>query len=305
MDHHGRSATSATQEDEISVPDNESGGKLSAFGASVDEFGLLMRLADVSDLAPIVLAIHPNVYRPDDQLRVDLAVLPGLIAAGLVDAEGVIDPDVEAWLHSLQAPDAELAVRIFDGDQALRGAIVRKDDQVVVVFRHDDLLTVQGYRTDGEDFDSTVVEPVWRALGASDPADFDSLTLEASELGEIVATFDPSSKDPRSEREFRGRLREHDLSSEAMDILVEAARYSGRRAEIVYHRVDLNGVRAQAKWAVGVMDTSRGRVLSTTTRSRRGDNDVTLSPGTRRRFAEGLNELVARGGCVSWFDVAH
>lgn len=286
------------------MPDNDSGGKLSAFGASVDEFGLLMRLAGVSDMAPIVLAIHPNVYRPDDQARADLAVLPGLIAAGLVDAEGGIDPEVAAWLQVLQAPVAEVAVRVFDGDDALRGAIVRKNDQVVAVFRHDDLLTVQGYRTEGEDFDFTVVEPVWRALGACEPADFDSLTLDANELDEIVAVFNPSSSDPRSERDFRGRLREHDLSTDAVDILVEASRYTGRRAEVVYHRVDRNGVRAQAKWAIGVMDTSRGRVLSTTTRSRRGDNDVILSPGTRRRFAEGLAELVERGGSVGWFDMA-
>ncbi|CAM5288532.1 ESX secretion-associated protein EspG OS=Tsukamurella paurometabola (strain ATCC 8368 / DSM/ CCUG 35730 / CIP 100753 / JCM 10117 / KCTC 9821 / NBRC 16120/ NCIMB 702349 / NCTC 13040) OX=521096 GN=Tpau_0330 PE=3 SV=1 [Tsukamurella paurometabola] len=53
------------------------------------------------------------------------------------------------------------------------------------------------------------------------------------------------------------------------------------------------------------MDTDQGRVLSTTTRGRGGDNDVILSPGTRRRFAEGLNELVARGGCVGWFDIAN
>ncbi|ADG76973.1 ESX secretion-associated protein EspG [Tsukamurella paurometabola] len=287
------------------MPDNDSGGGLSAFGVSIDELSLLMRLADVTELAPIVLAVHPNVYRPDDQSAVDLAVLPGLIAAGLVDADGAIDPEVARWLRALQAPAAEIALRVFDGDSALRGAIVRHDDLVVVVFRHDDLLTLQGYRTDGEDFDSTVVDPVWRVLGSCDPADFDSLTLGAAELREIVSMYNPASTDPRGEREFRGRLREHDLPPHTVDVLVDAARYSGRRAEVVYHRVDLNGVRTQAQWALGVMDTDQGRVLSTTTRGRGGDNDVILSPGTRRRFAEGLNELVARGGCVGWFDIAN
>ncbi|CAM5288566.1 hypothetical protein TPAU25S_02571 [Tsukamurella paurometabola] len=193
------------------MPDNDSGGGLSAFGVSIDELSLLMRLADVTELAPIVLAVHPNVYRPDDQSAVDLAVLPGLIAAGLVDADGAIDPEVARWLRALQAPAAEIALRVFDGDSALRGAIVRHDDLVVVVFRHDDLLTLQGYRTDGEDFDSTVVDPVWRVLGSCDPADFDSLTLGAAELREIVSMYNPASTDPRGEREFRGRLREHDL----------------------------------------------------------------------------------------------
>lgn len=287
------------------MPDNDSGGSLSAFGASVDELNLLMRLADVTELAPVVLAVHPNVYRPDDLATVDLAVLPGLIEAGLVDAEGAVEPEVAAWLRALQAPDAEIAVRVFEGESALRGAVVRRDELVVCVFRHDDLLTVQGYGTDGEDFDSTVVEPVWRVLGTCDPADFDSLTLDAAELGEIVAMFNPASADPRGEREFRGRLREHELTPYTVDILVDAARYSGRRAEIVYHRVDFNGVRTQAQWALGVMDTGQGRVLSTTSRGRHGHNDVTISPGTRRRFAEGLTELVARGGCVGWFDVAN
>lgn len=287
------------------MPREDSGGRLSAFGASIDELSLLMRLADVTDLATIVLAVHPTVYRPDDQAAVDLAVLPGLIDAGLVDGEGAIDPDVAAWLRVLQAPEAEIAVRVFDGDTALRGTVARRDDQVVSVFRHEDLLTVQGYSTDGDDFDATVVEPVWRALGSCGPADFDSLTLSAVELGEISAIFNPASADPRGEREFRGRLREHDLTPHTVDILVDASRYDGRRAEIVYHRVDPNGVRTQAQWALGVMDTGAGRVLSTTTRGRQGDRDVTISPGTRRRFAEGLDELVARGGCPSWFNITN
>lgn len=96
--------------------------KLSAFAADIDELLLLMRLSDVSELAPVVLAVHPNVYRPDDQLVVDLAVLPGLIDAGLVDATGSVDPQVGQWLRALQAPAAEVAIRVFDGDAVLRGA---------------------------------------------------------------------------------------------------------------------------------------------------------------------------------------
>ncbi|WP_019201265.1 ESX secretion-associated protein EspG [Tsukamurella sp. 1534] len=283
----------------------EPAAKLSAIGVTVDELLLLMRLAEVTEPAPVVLAIHPNVYRPDDQLSVDLAVLPGLLSAGLVDHTGGIDPEVGEWLRVLRAPAAEVAIRVFDGDTCLRGAIVRDGDRVVAVFRHDDQVTVQGYRTDGEDFESTVAEPLWRVLGAAQPADFEALTLGADELAQIVRTFAPESRDPRSEREFRGRLREHDLSQQAIEILVEAARYTGRRAEIVYHRVDSSGVRAQARWAVGVMDTGRGRVLSTTATGAHGDLDVTISPGTRRRFSEGLAALVEHGGCLGWFDITN
>lgn len=280
----------------------EQAAKLSAFAVDIDELLLLMRLSDVTELAPIVLAVHPTVYRPDDQLMVDLAVMPGLLTAGLVDGTGRVDAQVAQWLRVLQSPSAELAIRVFDGDAVLRGAAVRRADQVVIAFRNDDQLTVQGFTTDREDFDATIVEPLWRVLGAREPAEFDSLTVDAAELAEIVATFDPSVGDARSERAIRGRLREHDLSPQTIDLLVQAARYSGRRAEIVYHRADSSGVRAQARWAVGVMDTDAGRVLSTTKRGSDGVLDVTISPGTRRRFSEGLVELVERGGSAGWFD---
>ncbi|MET9327269.1 ESX secretion-associated protein EspG [Tsukamurella sp. NPDC003166] len=283
----------------------EQAAKLSAFAVDVDELLLLMRLSDVTELAPIVLAVHPTVYRPDDQLMVDLAVMPGLLAAGLVDGAGRVDAQVAQWLRVLQSPTAELAIRVFDGDAVLRGAAVRRAGQVVVAFRNDDQFTVQGFTTDREDFDATIVEPFWRVLGAREPAEFDSLTVDAAELAEIVATFDPSVGDARSERAIRGRLREHDLSPQTIDLLVEVARYSGRRTEIVYHRVDSSGVRVQARWAVGVMDTDSGRVLSTTQRGSGGLLDVTISPGTRRRFAEGLVELVERGGSAGWFDTAN
>ncbi|TWS22431.1 ESX secretion-associated protein EspG [Tsukamurella sputi] len=289
----------------MAVLRDEPAAKLSAFAAGIDELLLLMRLSDVTELAPIVLAVHPNVYRPDDQLVVDLAVLPGLVEAGLVDANGSVDPQVKQWLRALQAPAAELAIRILDGDAMLRGAIVRRDETVVVAFRNDDQFTVQGFSTDREDFESTVVEPLWRVLGTKDPADLESLTLDASELTEIVDSFDPRVTGPRGEREIRSRLREHDLSQRTVDILLEAARFAGRRAEIVYHRTDSSGVRNQAGWAVGVMDTSAGRVLSTTQRGSQGAVDVTLSPGTRRRFSEGISELVERGGCTGWFDTAN
>ncbi len=279
--------------------------KLSAFAADIDELLLLMRLSDVTELAPIVLAVHPNVYRPDDQLVVDLAVLPGLVDAGLVDANGTVDPQVKQWLRALQAPAAEIAVRVFDGDAVLRGAVVRRDDLVAVAFRNDDQFTVQGFRTDREDFESTVVEPLWRVLGARDPADFESLTVDAGELAEIVASFDPQVTGARGEREVRSRLREHDLSQRTVDILLDAARYTGRRAEIVYHRTDSGGVRSQAAWAVGVMDAAAGRVLSTTERGAHGVLDVTLSPGTRRRFSEGITALVERGGGRGWFDTSN
>lgn len=289
----------------MAVLREEPAAKLSAFAASVDELLLLMRLADVTELAPVVLAVHPTVYRPDDQLIVDLTVLPGLVAAGLVDGAGGVDPQVAQWLRALQAPSAELAIRVFDGDSALRGAVVRQDDQVVAVFRNDDQLTIQGFTSDREYFESTVVESLWRVLGACEAADIESLTVDSAELSDIVATFDPQVGDARSEREFRGLLREHDLPQRTVDLLVEAARYRGRRAEIVYHRVDSSGVRTQGSWAVGVLDTDSGRILSTTARGSHGVLDVTISPGTRRRFSEGLTELVERGGCAGWFDTAN
>ncbi len=289
----------------MAVLRDEPVAKLSAFAADIDELLLLMRLADVSDLAPVVLAVHPNVYRPDDQLVVDLAVLPGLVDAGLVDGNGSVDPQVRQWLRALQDPATEVAIRVFDGDAVLRGAVVRREDLVVVALRNDEQFTVQGARTDREDFERSVVEPLWRVLGACEPADLESLTLDATELAEIVASFDPQVTGPRGEREVRSRLREHDLSPQTVDILLDAARYTGRRAEIVYHRTDSSGVRTQAGWAVGVMDTAAGRVVSTTERGSQGVLDVTLSSGTRRRFSEGIAALVERGGCPGWFDTTN
>ncbi|WP_197466757.1 ESX secretion-associated protein EspG [Tsukamurella pseudospumae] len=269
---------------------------------TVDELLLLMRLSDVTELGPVVLAVHPNVYRPDDQRTVDLAVLPGLLAAGLVGEDGGVDPFVRRWLHALQAPDAGIDLRVFEGDSVLRGAVVRCGEQVVVAFRYDDEVTIQGFMADRDAFDTTVVEPLWRVLGAAEPADIESITLGAAELAGIVATFDPSVEDRRAEREFRGRLREFDVPESTLDVLVEASRYSGRRAELIYQRVSESGVRVRADWALGVMDTTAGRVLSVTARGAHGEQDVTISPGTRKRFAAGLVELVERGGARGWLD---
>lgn len=239
----------------------------------------------------MVLAVHPTVYRADDQRLVDLAVLPDMIDKGLVNPKtGALDPSFADWLRLLQAPDEELAIRIMNGEQILRGVVARREDRFVIALRHDTLLTVQTFKPNTETVAAAAVEPLWHALGAMEAAAFDSVLIPRDELGNLVAEFAPvDGTIPRRGR-FQARLRGFGLDRQGVAILEEAATYGGQRAEIVYASPGDNGVRQQSEFAVGILDTSFGRLVSSVRRIGAGEY-VKYAAGTRRAFADALDEL--------------
>ncbi len=278
---------------------------LSAIEVGIDEFLLLMRLAGVEEISVPVLAVHPNVYHPVDQNAVDLVAMRRLLAAELCDAStGVIAPAVARWMRILQAPTAQVEMRVFDGDEVLRAAIVRRGDEHLAVLRHDTVIVVQELHSDDE-IESTVCSPLWAALGACEPAAIAPVTVGAEDVADLVAEFVPTAEEGIGDlRRFRARLREWEADADAIEVLAEAALYRGRRTEITYTGADRRtGLQRTADWAVGVMDTSRGRVVSSSRRASDGV-DVLFVAGTRSRFDEALVSLIGQGGVRGWFEDA-
>lgn len=275
---------------------------LSAIDVNTDEAVLLLRLAGIEEFGSDVLALHRNVYNEEDQRTVDLMVMPNLLAQGMVDEEGRINRTIASWLFAIDAPDIQISMRVAAGEEMLRATVVRSDKMNVFALRHGHNIVFQQLWTDGSSVADTVAAPLWAALGEMEAAEFTSVTAAASEFAAIAQDFPAADGAIENAGKFQARLRALGADRPAIAVLGEAAVYSGRRTEIVISS-SVDGITRRAPWGVGVLDTSRGRVISSTFRNGPATN-TTFAPGDYSRFKTAIADLIALTPGKGWFSTA-
>lgn len=264
--------------------------------ADVDDVGvatlnvdgaLFLRRRLAADQFPMVLALMPNVYDDDDQVRVDAVVGEQLAAAGIVDAAGEVHPTIAGWIAAVCRPDREITVRVVAGEAMLRIVIVRAGDEHVVVMRCDDEVVLSSLGS--QHHAPTVVDfagVICDALGDKPACDAEPVTAPVAEL---------------SAKSIAGlRAAGADLAT-AVALNAAATAPVDKYAELELIEHSLDAAPTSAVHTARIVDTERGRVL-VAPRRYPGTRQVwaTMGPGTRRRLAAALDDMIELLPSQSW-----
>jgi hypothetical protein len=270
---------------------------LAAADLNVDSALFIKRLMNIDSLPP-VLALMNNVYYPEDQAHVDDETVPLLVAAGLIDLNGAVDPTLASWMKVLERPDIEVTLRGMQEDRMRRAVVARRGEMHVMALRRNDEVLIQAVWSTTHSLDDVVATPIWSAMRQSAevlapaPAQFEAVTLPLEQVTELSAASAPGDM----VRTLRGEL---GVDVQTAKILNEVSAYRGQRCEIVMREnrgiqtVDTNA-------GVFVADTSYGRVVSAV--GRQGSRLwVTFGPGTFARFRAAMADLVQLTPSRNWF----
>ncbi|BCK57271.1 ESX secretion-associated protein EspG [Nocardia wallacei] len=269
-------------------------GEPVAIDLNVDAALLLQGMVGI-DSYPLVLALVSNVYRIEDQDRVNAVVAGQLAEAGILVGGGV-HPTVEHWLQCLYRPDTELAVRVLDtgldGQPAgmLRMSLVRSGETHVLAVRNDDHVVIQEVFQEGEQLD-TLTAALTAALGPCPPVRFEPMRANSEQIAEVQA-------EPVEQR--RQALLELGAQPHTAGVLDRVFDEVARRAEVVmieHH----DGRTADPANALTVLDTLSGRVVVTPSVAVDGTVWATYSPGDDAALQAGIAALVELLPNRSWF----
>ncbi|MFI6776247.1 ESX secretion-associated protein EspG [Nocardia sp. NPDC050412] len=267
-----------------------------AIDLNVDAALLLQRLVGI-DSYPPVLALLPNIYRPEDRDRVDAVVVEQLTEVGVLE-DGVVNPVVEHWLRCLYRPDVELVARILDAgwddeSQAmLRLSLVRAGETHVLAVRSDDHVVIQSVFQPDRQL-GTLTAAIGAALGPMPAVRFEPVTATAEQFGEV-----PDDQDERRRAlvELGAEPHTAGVLSRVMDEVV-------RRAEVVvieHH----DGREAQPGFCVSVLDAPSGRIIVTPSVAMDGQLWSTYAPGDDAALHAGVGALVDLLPSRSWFETS-
>ncbi|WP_433733160.1 ESX secretion-associated protein EspG [Nocardia sp. CA-129566] len=267
-----------------------------AIDLNVDAALLLQRLVGI-DSYPPVLALLPNIYRPEDRDRVDAVVGAQLTEAGMLE-DGVVNPVVEQWLRCLYRPDVELVARILDAGSddepqaMLRLSLVRAGETHVLAVRSDDHVVIQSVFQPDRQL-GPLTAAIAAALGPLPAVRFEAMTAPAEQFGEV-----PDDQDERRRAlvELGAEPHTAGVLSRVMDEVV-------RRAEVVvieHH----DGREAQPEFCVSVLDTPSGRIIVTPSVAMDGQLWSTYAPGDDAALHAGIAALVDLLPSRGWFETS-
>ena len=269
------------------------------FGPAVDDVvgvevtidGMLV-LADLCGFAefPTVLGIRPNIASEElrdvvwDQVRRDLAVQQ------VLDAYGHPHATVASMVDTLARPDRTLEGRWWRrdaGDRMLRFAICRRGDRQLIAARDDDLLVLQRVASR-----ITLADMVTAVIGSRVPADVESLTGLASELGECCTA---------------AQLAAHGVAPQSARIYAEIVDKPSGWVEMTASQRHPGGTSTHTDVAAGLLDSDWGRMVSI---PRRVGGELYGSflpgdPGNLQRALDGLLEFLPAGGWLDRGDASH
>lgn len=263
---------------------------------NVDAALALKKMVGVDDYPP-VLALMPNIFRPEDQQRVHDAVVEEMTVAGIV-CDGAVRPEIRHWLQVLDRPDIELIARIADLGTAgrpsamLRMSLVRSGHDHVLALRCDDRVVIQPVFHQGTQL-NTVTAAVTEALGPCMALGFDS----------IAATFEQLNAIPAEPEERRRALLALGATAHTAVVLTRALEDVTRRAEIVvieHH----DGLTATPEFSLDVLDTRLGRIVITPHVAIDGGKWSTYTRGDSAAVGAGIAALIELLPGRSWFDTA-
>jgi len=274
---------------------------------------LVAALCGVAQLPPVLK------IRPIGTVEPTVADHPGvevLKRAGVVKA-GVVDPDVATWVRTLGRPDIEVdititrptttgtagppallkapadpleAVRVLaewhEGRWQRAAALCRRDGSWVAAARL--------WRTGSEQVDDIEVTPlgigvgaaVGQLLGPGTPAAFGGINTHTAALADVLTAW---QRAPHTD--VLAELLGIGLTAPQATLIRAAADAGAARAVITATEFTVESPPASVG-GFAVIDSSRGRVLATTTIGFDGRERTTLLPGTGAAIEAAVMELL-------------
>lgn len=241
---------------------------------------------------PLVLALYPAPYEPEQAARVEAEALDRLRAEGVLIGEDEVDATVAQWFRTIGRPDVSVEARIIEPPQMLRLVIARSRNDHAMIARLGDSVVVQpidGART----VKDMVCAPLLAALGDVAPADLTAMSAPRAQFAQIAKSRRPG--DSVSALEALG------ASVDTAEILNEATASPIRSAEIIATEFFDGGV-ITSDGGAGVLDGEAGRIVAVPHATSDGEIWTTFGPGSAQRFELAIDELVRMLPSQSWFD---
>lgn len=221
-----------------------------------------------------------------------------LTRAGVLRADGTVDPAVAEWIRTVCRPDRWLELRYVstgsENPDLMRGIVARRQSQTctqtVVSLRNAHLIT---FTVVDADDPSALVPSVVAGLRWRAPARFPEFTLPT----EVGAKADEQLRSGASLADVMGYLG----VPPAAQSVVESAFIGNRNYVEVVAGQRNNATQQTSEVGISVVDTSAGRILVS---PRRADDATWLStfaPGTPFAIAVAVEQLMATLPSGHWF----
>jgi hypothetical protein len=248
---------------------------------------------------PLVLSVGPQQDSFDEWAAAQQRAVAELVGAGVLDAEGDVEPDLADAMFTLAQPERELVARIYstapDATPVVtRICLARRGEHHAVAVRTGDTFDVRTVWADGSG--EALVRPLLDVLGPATPAEvvnFSALSTELSErltAGDClqVARNNTAAQTSADYADAVYALGVADRDATAYGLAFAACHTF---AEIVAY-AHLDGTTTRPPGAVAVYDTGRGRIVAAPGIA--ADQQVwsTVTPGTDHRIAQAISALI-------------
>lgn len=231
---------------------------------------------------PVVLAVAPEQDSYDELAAAQRRAETDLVRAGIVDAEGGVDPEIAAALLALHRPDRELVARIYTGREQIRVCLVRRGAGHALAVRRGDTYDIRAIWADGSGH--SLARPVLDALGPCPPADVTAFSAPTQDISE---RFDTATTSTDYAEAMYG------LGAAERDAIVYGLALSSCHsyAEVVAY-AGTDGVAVRSPGAVAVYDTAHGRLVAAPTLAPDQRLWSTITPGSDHRIAQAISALI-------------
>jgi hypothetical protein len=262
---------------------------------------------------PVALRLKPFVPSVHASLTVDTNAGPrpltqtaeyaGLVAAGVIDGRGEVDPAVRDWMTVLGRPERQIVLAIrrpAPSDERRQGAATPLvEERALVVCRHRRWLAMAARSGDEVVIDavgesdrpeeqvSLMCQTLLPAFGEAEPAAIEGVNVPAELLLSTVANTSPLGREAISAA--LGRL---GLSPSQVDVITAAARLE-ESAMAVVAIMDHGAKLYVHPRVLTVVDTEFGRVSITYTTGADRRQWMSVWPASIPALREDLAELLA------------
>src|SRR3954469_10219480 len=254
-------------------------------GVEITIDGMLV-IADRLNLMdfPVALGIRLNIPQEDLRNIVWEQVARDLTAQGVLDVFGEPHPEVAAMVDTLSRADRTLEGRWWRrdlGGKMVRFVLCRKAERHVVAVRDGDMLVLQRVAPQ-----VGLAGMVTTVLGSATPADVEPLTGVASKLAECRSA---------------NQLSQYGVAPASARAYADAIAEPTSWVEITANERHPGGTYTQPEVAAGVLDSTKGRIVSIPRRVN-GELYGSFLPGSKENLARALDGLIEFLPSRTWFD---
>ncbi|HTI76994.1 MAG TPA: ESX secretion-associated protein EspG [Mycobacterium sp.] len=254
-------------------------------GVEVTIDGMLV-IADRLNLMdfPVALGIRLNIPQVDLRNLVWEQVARDLTAQGVLDLFGEPHPEVAAMVDTLSRADRTLEGRWWRrdlGGKMVRFVVCRKGERHVVAARDGDMLVLQRVAPQ-----VGLAGMVTTVLGSATAADVEPLTGVASKLAECRSA---------------NQLAQYGVAPASARTFAEIIAQPASWVEITANERHPGGTYTQADVAAGVLDSSKGRIVSIPRRVN-GELYGSFLPGSQENLQRALDGLIEFLPSRTWFE---